>query len=290
MFGYVLINKEELKFKEYDVYKSYYCGLCQTLNNRSGRFAQLTLNYDMTFLQLLLTGLYEPKTKLENFRCKIHPFKKSIKRRNEITDYIADMNLFLAYLNCIDDWEDEKKLSRKIYTIIVKNKVKKIKKQYPEKTAKLEAILKKSSEYEKKKEHDIDKISSYSGELMSELFLYKEDEWKQTLSRMGFFLGKYIYIIDAYEDIEKDLKKGNYNPFSEIYQNEDFDDFVNQILTMMISECASEFEELPIIEDVDILRNILYSGVWAKFQSIRNKRKQVEEKTDDWSLSGLGCI
>lgn len=281
MFGYVLINKEELKFKEYDVYKSYYCGLCQTLNNRSGRFAQLTLNYDMTFLQLLLTGLYEPKTKLENFRCKIHPFKKSIKRRNEITDYIADMNLFLAYLNCIDDWEDEKKLSRKIYTIIVKNKVKKIKKQYPEKTAKLEAILKKSSEYEKKKEHDIDKISSYSGELMSELFLYKEDEWKQTLSRMGFFLGKYIYIIDAYEDIEKDLKKGNYNPFSEIYQNEDFDDFVNQILTMMISECASEFEELPIIEDVDILRNILYSGVWAKFQSIRNKRKQVEEKTDD---------
>ena len=281
MFGYVLINKEELKFKEYDVYKSYYCGLCQTLNNRSGRFAQLTLNYDMTFLQLLLTGLYEPKTKLENFRCKIHPFKKSIKRRNEITDYIAYMNLFLAYLNCIDDWEDEKKLSRKIYTIIVKNKVKKIKKQYPEKTAKLEAILKKSSEYEKKKEHDIDKISSYSGELMSELFLYKEDEWKQTLSRMGFFLGKYIYIIDAYEDIEKDLKKGNYNPFSEIYQNEDFDDFVNQILTMMISECAREFEELPIIEDVDILRNILYSGVWAKFQSIRNKRKQVEEKTDD---------
>ena len=197
MFGYVLINKEELKFKEYDVYKSYYCGLCQTLNNRSGRFAQLTLNYDMTFLQLLLTGLYEPKTKLENFRCKIHPFKKSIKRRNEITDYIADMNLFLAYLNCIDDWEDEKKLSRKIYTIIVKNKVKKIKKQYPEKTAKLEAILKKSSEYEKKKEYDIDKISSYSGELMSELFLYKEDEWNQTLSRMGFFLGKYIYIIDA---------------------------------------------------------------------------------------------
>ena len=68
---------------------------------------------------------------------------------------------------------------------------------------------------------------------------------------------------------------------SEIYQNEDFDDFVNQILTMMISECAREFEELPIIEDVDILRNILYSGVWAKFQSIRNKRKQVEEKTDD---------
>ena len=279
MFGYVLINKEELKFKEYDVYKSYYCGLCQTLNNRSGRFAQLTLNYDMTFLQLLLTGLYEPKTKLENFRCKIHPFKKSIKRRNEITDYIADMNLFLAYLNCIDDWEDEKKLSRKIYTIIVKNKVKKIKKQYPEKTAKLEAILKKSSEYEKKKEYDIDKISSYSGELMSELFLYKEDEWKQTLSRMGFFLGKYIYIIDAYEDIEDDLKNHNYNPLKNIYTKPEFEDMIHQILTMMMAECSKAFEQLPLIDDIDILRNVLYSGVWYRYEQVREKReKEKEEK------------
>ena len=201
--------------------------------------------------------------------------------RSEITDYIADMNLFLAYLNCIDDWEDEKKLSRKIYTFFIKNKVKKIKKKYPKKTEKLEKILRKSSDYEKKKEYDIDIISSYSGELMAELFLYKEDEWKECLSRMGFFLGKYIYIIDAYEDIEKDLKKGNYNPFKDIYKNEDFDNFVERILTMMISECAREFENLPIIEDVDILRNILYSGVWAKFKTIRNKRRQVEEEKND---------
>ena len=279
MFGYVLINKEELKFKEYDVYKSYYCGLCQTLNNRSGRFAQLTLNYDMTFLQLLLTGLYEPKTKLENFRCKIHPFKKSIKRRNEITDYIADMNLFLAYLNCIDDWEDEKKLSRKIYTFFIKNKVKKIKKKYPEKTEKLEKILRKSSDYEKKKEYDIDKISSYSGELMSELFLYKEDEWKQTLSRMGFFLGKYIYIIDAYEDIEDDLKNHNYNPLKNIYTKPEFEDMIHQILTMMMAECSKAFEQLPLIDDIDILRNVLYSGVWYRYEQVREKReKEKEEK------------
>ena len=92
MFGYVLINKEELKFKEYDVYKSYYCGLCQTLNNRSGRFAQLTLNYDMTFLQLLLTGLYEPETKIESFRCKLHPLKKYIKRTNKITEFIFSIS------------------------------------------------------------------------------------------------------------------------------------------------------------------------------------------------------
>lgn len=280
MFGYVLIDKQELKFKEYDIYKSYYCGLCQTLNNRSGRFAQLTLNYDMTFLQLLLTGLYEPQTEIKSFKCKLHPLKKTLKRTNVITEYIADMNLFLAYLNCIDDWKDEKKLSKKIYSLLIKNKVKKIKQKYPQKTSKLEQIIQKSSEYEKKNKYDIDIISSYSGELMSELFLYKQDEWKDCLSKMGFFLGKYIYIIDAYEDIEKDLKKGNYNPFKEIHKNKNFDNFVQEILTMMISECAREFENLPIIENLNILRNIIYSGVWAKFNAIRNKRQVEEEKND----------
>lgn len=281
MFGYVLINKDELKFREYDVYRSYYCGLCQTLHKRSGNFAQMTLNYDMTFLQLLLTGLYEPETKVEKFRCKIHPFRKTFKRTNEITDYIADMNLFLAYLNCMDDWEDERKITRRIYAFLISHKVKKIKKLYPKKTAKLEQILRDSREYENKKEYDIDKIASYSGELMAQIFLYKEDEWKECLYRMGFFLGKYIYLIDAYEDIEKDLNKGNYNPFTEIYRNEGFDDFVQKILTMMISECAREFENLPIIEDVDILRNILYSGVWSKYKAVRNKREKLEEEEND---------
>lgn len=281
MFGYVLINKEELKFKEYDVYRSYYCGMCQVLKKRSGNLAQITLNYDMIFLQLLLTSLYEPETKLEVFRCKLHPFKKTIKRTNQITDYIADINLFLAYLKCVDDWKDEKKVSRKLYSFLIGRKINKIRRLYPEKTDKLENILNASREYEAKKEYDIDKIAAYSGELMAEIFLYREDEWREALYKMGFFLGKYIYLIDAYEDVEKDVKKGNYNPFTEIYKNKNFDDFVQKILTMMISECAREFENLPIIEDVDILRNILYSGVWSKYKAVRNKREKLEEEEND---------
>ena len=256
-------------------------GMCQVLKKRSGNLAQITLNYDMIFLQLLLTSLYEPETKLEVFRCKLHPFKKTIKRTNQITDYIADINLFLAYLKCVDDWKDEKKVSRKLYSFLIGRKINKIRRLYPEKTDKLENILNASREYEAKKEYDIDKIAAYSGELMAEIFLYREDEWREALYKMGFFLGKYIYLIDAYEDVEKDVKKGNYNPFTEIDKNENFDDFVQKILTMMISECAREFENLPIIEDVDILRNILYSGVWSKYKAVRNKREKLEEEEND---------
>ena len=124
------------------------------------------------------------------------------------------------------------------------------------------------------KEYDIDKISSYSGELMSELFLYKEDEWKQTLSRMGFFLGKYIYIIDAYEDIEDDLEKGTYNPLKELYQTKQFEEKCKDILELMISEATLAFERLPIIENATIIRNILYSGVWTKYEMIKKKRME----------------
>lgn len=68
MFGYVVVNQSEMKFKEYDVYRSYYCGLCQSLKERYGVLGQLSLNYDMTFILMLLTGLYEPKEQEDQCR------------------------------------------------------------------------------------------------------------------------------------------------------------------------------------------------------------------------------
>ena len=114
--------------------------------------------------------------------------------------------------------------------------------------------------------------------IMEEIFAYRKDNWEPTLRRMGFYLGKFIYLLDAYDDVEKDRANGNYNPFSEDYIMEGFDDKVYGILTMMMAETCREFEKLPIIRYGDILRNILYSGVWCRFQAIRKKRKEEQEK------------
>lgn len=75
MFGYIVVNQSEMKFKEYDVYRSYYCGLCQSLKERYGVLGQLSLNYDMTFILMLLTGLYEPEDVVGQCRCVAHPFE-----------------------------------------------------------------------------------------------------------------------------------------------------------------------------------------------------------------------
>ena len=113
MFGYVIINKPEMKLKDFDLYRSYYCGLCRDLKESFGFKGQLTLNYDLTFLAILLDGLYEDNTTISECRCIVHPFSKHATRRNEYTDYAADMNVLLTYYQCLDDWKDEKNRKKK---------------------------------------------------------------------------------------------------------------------------------------------------------------------------------
>ena len=115
MYGYVVVNKPELKIKEYDMYRSYYCGLCEELLSDYGINGQISISYDMTFLLVLLTGLYEPDTTYKEARCIAHPVHKHPVRRNKITTYVADMNVLMTYYKCMDDWNDEKKVLKRGY-------------------------------------------------------------------------------------------------------------------------------------------------------------------------------
>ena len=123
-------------------------------------------------------------------------------------------------------------------------------------------------------------MSGIFGHIMEEIFAYRQDEWERSLRRMGFYLGKFIYLLDAYDDVEEDVKKENYNPFSKDYIIKGFDDRIKNMLLLMMAETCREFEKLPIIKYADILRNILYSGVWCRFESISRKRREEREKED----------
>ncbi len=276
MFGYVLVNKPELRIKEFDLYKSYYCGLCHKLKERHGNLGRMTLNYDMTFLVMLLSDLYEAEDKVECSRCVVHPVHKHESRLNETMDYCADMCVLLTYFKCLDDWKDEKKVSKNLLAKGLKKKWDKIVEAHPQKAKFVEAKLAELSGIESGEVHHIDEAARVFGELMAEIFVYKDDMWKDDLYKVGFYLGKFIYLLDAYEDIEKDLKEGTYNPFKGIYQNQNFDEQVLNILMLMISECTDAFERLPLIENAEILRNILYSGVWVRFNSHRASKKGKE--------------
>jgi hypothetical protein len=111
------------------------------------------------------------------------------------------------------------------------------------------------------------------GNIMAEIFAYRHDEWESSLRKIGFFLGKFIYLMDAYDDVEKDIKSGSYNPFKKAYlEDPTFADDCRSLLTLMMSECSREFEQLPILLHAEILRNVLYSGVWSRYTAVTAER------------------
>jgi len=278
VFGYVVMNKPEIKFKDFDMYRSFYCGLCRELKERYGLSGQITLTYDMTFVILLLSGLYEPPTKKGSTRCIVHPVRRQPVRKNAITEYAADMNIFLTYYKCKDDWNDERSIPGFAFGKLLEGKEKKSEKLWGKKVQTIVSCLDELSALEKENATDIDRVSGCFGRIMAEIFAYREDVWEPTLRRMGFYFGKFIYLLDAYDDVEEDVKKGNYNPFSKDYIIKGFDDRVKNMLMMMMAETCREFEKLPIIKYTDILRNILYSGVWCRFENVSGKRKKEQEK------------
>lgn len=271
MFGYVTVCEPELKVKDLKKYRAYYCGLCHTLKEDYGFMGQMTLTYDMTFAVILLSSLYERIPELEKHRCKIHPVKKQMMLRNEITSYAAAMNVLLAYYHMEDDWQDERKVTSLLAKSMMEGKVKKIIEAYPRQSRVIRDSLKELSECEKENCQDIDRAAWCFGRLMAELLLYKEDIWEKTLRKMGFYLGKFIYIMDAYEDLSEDKKKNRYNPLKQISEKEDYEERMVQILRMMIAESTARFEQLPCLVDVDILRNILYDGVWNRYNQIQSR-------------------
>lgn len=273
MFGYVTIRKDDLKIKDYDKYHAYYCGVCQELKENYGKTGQATLTYDMTFLAVLLTGLYEEETVREEHFCTVHPGKKHPCLRNMYTRYAADMNMMLTYYNLLDDWEDEKKKSALAAAKMLEKSCRKIAERYPRQAKAILDYLEKLHVCERERVMDLDLAAGYTGELMAEIYVKDEDIWSDGLRQIGFYIGKFIYLMDAYEDVGQDKKSGNYNPFLAIAEEEDYETKAEKILLMMTAEASRAFEKLPIVENVDILRNILYAGIWTKYEMLKSKRE-----------------
>lgn len=273
MFGYVTVNQKELKFKEYDVYHAYYCGLCRMLGKKYGLSGRFALTYDCTFLVMFLSGLYEPEEEQLKEKCPLHMVKGTCMTDNMFTEYAADMTILLGYYKCMDDWNDEKKTSSYAYAKLMEKGFQQILAKYPEKCETIRILFDKIAACETAKEDNLDKVSGLFGEVLAEIFTYKHDEWEDEIRRMAFFLGKFVYLMDAYEDLEKDKKNGNYNPFAFVEKNEAYEEKCRSILTMMMAECSREFEKLPIIRNVEILRNIIYSGVWCRYERLQVKKK-----------------
>lgn len=284
MYGYVSVNTSELKMREFDEYQAWYCGLCNSLKKGYGRAGQLTIQHDMTFLIYLLQGLYEPQEHSFTGRCIAHPAKKRTFTQSEVSSYAADMNILLAWYKLKDDWEDDKSKKARVMMAALKKGAHRAMEKYPEKSEALEAAFEKLRKLENEKSESLDAVSACFGEVMAEVCDYKSDEWSDELRRIGFFLGKFIYIMDAYEDMESDKKTGDYNCLIKIYdgfeEKPQAEEFVYGLLNMVMAECARSFELLPIVKNAEVLRNIIYAGVWGKWAQLHPEECDCKDDGD----------
>ena len=269
MFGYVRINKMDLTFREFDYYKGYYCGLCKYLKENHGEVSRLSLNYDITFLIVILTALYKLDSDITYERCIANPLKKKMRIVNEITEYAASMNILLSYYKLEDNLYDDNGIKDKLAYELYKGKLKKAYEKYPQKAEYIKQQLGNLRELEKQESKSIDKVSNIFGNLMGEIFVYKKDEYEQNLRNIGFNLGKYIYILDAYEDLEEDNKKGRYNPFIDyIDKKEELKNKVDRLISMSLGMVAKNIENLNLEFNKAIIDNIIYSGVYLRYKHI----------------------
>ncbi|MBY1885412.1 DUF5685 family protein, partial [Clostridioides difficile] len=254
-------------------YKAYYCGLCKYLKRNHGEISRFSLNYDITFLIVLLTAVYNPESISTEEVCIVNPFKKKKVITNDITEYAASMNILLTYYKLEDNLMDDKRIKDKLAYYIYKNKLKLAYEKYPEKAEYIKQQLNELNKLEKDKNINIDEVSSIFGNIMGEVFVYKKDENERNLRMIGFNIGKYIYLLDAYEDLDEDFKKGRYNPFIEyIDKNDELKEKVKKIIVTSLGFLARGIDNLNLNKNVGIIENIIYSGVYLRYINILESR------------------
>jgi len=285
MFGYILPEKPELKIKEYEMFRAYYCGVCKCIGKKYGQIPRMALNYDCTFLALLLSSFAGMIPEISVERCIAHPLRKrKTVKKNQIIEYASDINVILAYYNFKDKWKDEKSVLGLGGTIALKAAYRKLKRRYPQKCDMIKSYLEQLNKLEKDRCNSIDAAAEPFAKLMEEIMAFEfesiSSDAMKILKWVGYNIGKWIYTLDAYDDIEKDIKNKSYNPLlcQFDYKGEDICEFKSKIkakvefsLTYSLGQIANAYELADTKAKSGIVENIIYLGMLRKTEQILAK-------------------
>ena len=294
MFGYIRTDTPELRVRENEYYKAVYCGMCRAQGKCTGQCSRMTLSYDMVFLALLRLAISGENPTIKSGRCIAHPLKR--RPYLDFCDslaYCAYASALLVWGKTADDINDEKGLKRlkaRLTKPLARKMRKKALKHYSELDEKINNGLKKLSEVEKEKLPSVDAPATRFGELLADILSFGiEGDNEKILRSIGLHVGKWIYIIDAVDDIEGDLKNSRFNPFICLYGAQNLGEDQKRLvatslkLELLAAEPAFdliEFDENPNIEG--IIKNIIYRGmpdVANRILELDGKSKRGGKKT-----------
>lgn len=309
MFGYVRIDKPELRVREYEAYRASYCGLCRSMGKCTGCASRMTLSYDFAFLFIFRTVLTGAKVEAEARRCIVHPLTlRPMLKVTEESEYAACAAALLTYYKCKDDLADEtgkkRRRARAVFPA-AKRMRKRALKRLPALTALDSAIadaMERIAEAERERTPSADRYAELSGGLLGEIFAFGLPERDARIARsFGRHVGKWIYLVDAYDDLDEDLRTGRFNPYALLWEltesgtegDERRDERREMLRVALLNELSEAEKSMDLLDfygyaDFDgILRNILYRGMPHTAERVLSgKKNETENRSEEQKGNG----
>ncbi len=285
MFGYVTVCRENLSEENRRIFNAYYCGLCKATGRLCSQGARMGLSYDITFLAMVLSAIQSDEYELCDKKCMIHPMRKnSCVENDKAVDYAANMGVILTYLKLLDDWKDDRSVKALVSMIFFSRGVRKARKRYKNEYNRIKLYLDKLGALEKNKCASVDEAADCFAKILEFLFtpdFVAGERERRSLAWLGYNIGRWIYIIDAYSDLEKDMRKNNYNVLALSNDGMSCDAIKQSIgknmessLTFTLENAASAYNLLDIYRNREILDNIIYTSLKAKQKYILGGRNE----------------
>ncbi len=286
MLGYVRAYKPELRFREYDLYRGVYCSICKRLLRAYSPPAQLFLSYDITLLAIVLMAVRGEDAALKETCCCYNPLKKchACLGADQTLDFCADVSVIMAYHKLRDNIQDKSFFGRLVAYLllpIVSLMHRKAARRQPEAEKIAARAMEKQSETEKNEASSTDAAADPTATALAELLLLGTDGEGdvEKLRRFGYLLGRYVYLIDAVDDVTDDLKSGGFNPLKKKYvelqgEADGFYDYARQLLDLNIGELVRCFEGIELQSYGDIIYNVLFYGLYNSSLFVLKKYKK----------------
>ena len=271
MFGYVKPYNPELLVKEYELYRAIYCGVCRAMRERTGALSSLALSYDIVFLSVVRAVLTGEEFSTCQKNCIVHPLKKrNTTQKSQSTDYSARVSAILAYYKLKDDLRDGgffTKLKCLVPLLTMRRACRRA--GLPELRKKIDKKMSQLTEKEKMHTKGIDECADVFGELLGEVFAYGTDDAVYEVAySLGMHLGRFIYIVDAADDYEKDVKSKSYNPYIEMYGDGGLSLDAKSEITLAlrlehsaVCACADKLPYGNRIPEENIIKNTVWLGL-----------------------------
>jgi len=287
MFGYVNADKPNMLMKDYAVFRAYYCGMCQTIGKRSkSQLMRIGINYDVTFLALLAHNFCKQEPEIKQSRCAFHLLGKKylIVKKNEILLRIADINTILGYYKVEDDVLDGGGLKYKIGRLFVRRHYLKAARRLPALAESVKSNYQRLREFEQKKETSVDKLADCFAAMLQDVGREACGVRDPLLDELCYNLGRWIYLIDAYDDLDRDIEEGKFNPLAPdgkagVLDGGKLKENVRFALEHAVANIRAAYDAMDITVSEGALSNIVYRGLKARTDEILERRGKKCKRT-----------